>query len=309
MHNRLKLNCLRIKTIAKIKHIKLNGEEIMKNSSRKRCTVSNVLVLARFLKIIDSLNKLMGFCTIFLLSTSTHLRAEQQFVDVVESVTESTVAIALDAPYKHASPRVLGTGFIVDDGSYAITNYHVVSEQLDPKYVENYVVLSGEGTVVKKIKAEIIKIDLKHDLALLKLDSILTPVALSSKNMLRPGTDIAFTGFPIGAILGIYPATHRGYVSAITPDAIPAMNSQQLNLKMMERLDSVSLIYQLDATAYPGNSGSPMYEPRTGEVIGVINKVLVKDTKESALSSPTGISYAIPVKFVIKLLESNFGKD
>ncbi|MFD3390791.1 S1 family peptidase [Alteromonas macleodii] len=259
-------------------------------------------MLARLFEMVGSLNKLTLFCTIFLLATSTHLRAEQQFIDVVESVTKSTVAIALDAPYKHASPRVLGTGFIVDDGSYAITNYHVVSEPLDPKYVENYVVLSGEGTVVKKVKAEIVKIDLKHDLALLKLDSILTPVALSSKDMLRPGTDIAFTGFPIGAILGIYPATHRGYVSAITPDAIPAMNSQQLNLKMMERLDSVSPIYQLDATAYPGNSGSPMYEPRTGEVVGVINKVLVKDTKESALSSPTGISYAIPVKHVHKLI-------
>ena len=252
--------------------------------------------------MLGSLNKPMLFCTIFLLSISTHPRAEQEFIDVVERVTESTVAIALDAPYKHASPRVLGTGFIVDDGSYAITNYHVVSETLDPKYVENYVVLSGEGTVVKKVKAEIIKIDLKHDLALLKLDSILTPVTLSSKNMLRPGTDIAFTGFPIGAILGIYPATHRGYVSAITPDAIPAMNSQQLNLKMMERLDSVSLIYQLDAIAYPGNSGSPMYDPESGEVVGVINKVLVKDTKESALSSPTGISYAIPVKYVHTLI-------
>jgi hypothetical protein len=45
-----------------------------------------------------------------------------------------------------------------------------------------------------------------------------------------------------------------------------------------------------------------MYEPRTGEVVGVINKVLVKDTKESALSSPTGISYAIPVKHVHKLI-------
>jgi len=70
----------------------------------------------------------------------------------------------------------------------------------------------------------------------------------------------------------------------------------------MQRLDSVSLIYQLDAIAYPGNSGSPMYDPKSGEVIGVINKVLVKDTKESALSSPTGISYAIPVKYVHKLI-------
>ncbi|AMK00446.1 peptidase S1 [Alteromonas macleodii] len=252
--------------------------------------------------MVGSLNKLTLFCTIFLLTTSTYLRAEQGFIDVVENVTQSTVAIALDAPYKHASPRVLGTGFIVDDGSYAITNYHVVSETLDPKYVENYVVLSGEGTVVKKVKAEIIKIDLKHDLALLKLDSTLTPITLSPKDMLRPGTEIAFTGFPIGAILGIYPATHRGYISAITPDAIPAINSQQLNLKMMQRLDSVSMIYQLDAIAYPGNSGSPMYDPKSGEVVGVINKVLVKDTKESALSSPTGISYAIPVKHVHKLI-------
>lgn len=242
------------------------------------------------------------FCTIFLLSTATHLRAEQEFVDVVEDITEGTVAIALDAPYKHASPKVLGTGFIVDNGFYAITNYHVVSEALDPSYVENYVVLSGEGTIVKKIKAEIVKIDIKHDLALLKLDSSLPPLKLSTERMEKPGTDIAFTGFPIGAVLGIYPATHRGYISAITPDVIPAINSQQLNLKMMQRLDNASLIYQLDAIAYPGNSGSPLYNPKTGEVVGVINKVLVKDTKESALSSPTGISYAIPVVYVHKII-------
>lgn len=275
----------------------------MKNSSRKRCMVGNIPVLARCVNMMGSLNKLINICTIFLLTTSTHLRAEKEFVDVVEAVTKSIVAIGLDAPYKHSSPRVLGTGFIVDDGSYAITNYHVVSETLDPKYVENYVVLSGEGTVVKKVKAEIVKIDIKHDLALLKLGSSLPPLKLSTERMQKPGTDIAFTGFPIGAVLGIYPATHRGYISAITPDVIPAINSQQLNLKMMQRLDNASLIYQLDAIAYPGNSGSPVYNPESGEVIGVINKVLVKDTKESALSSPTGISYAIPVNYVIELIK------
>tara|TARA_Y100001956_G_C4126784_1_gene190573 strand:- start:727 stop:1497 length:771 start_codon:yes stop_codon:yes gene_type:complete len=225
------------------------------------------------------------------------------FTTIVKIVSEGTVAIAIDAPIKHSSPRVLGTGFIVADGLFAVTNYHVVSEDLDPTIVENYVVLSGEGSVVKKIKAEVLKIDPKHDLALLKLDSQLKPLELGNEELVLPGTEIALTGFPIGAILGLYPATHRGYISAITPDAIPVKGSDQLTVKMMRRLSEASLIYQLDAVAYPGNSGSPVYNPESGEVIGVINKVLVKDTKESALSSPTGISYAIPVNYVIELIE------
>tara|TARA_A200000113_G_scaffold182598_1_gene168777 strand:+ start:8764 stop:9534 length:771 start_codon:yes stop_codon:yes gene_type:complete len=225
------------------------------------------------------------------------------FTSVVKSVSQGTVAIAIDAPIKHSSPRVLGTGFIVANGFFAITNYHVVSEDLDPTIVENYVVLSGKGAAVKKIKAEVIKIAPNHDLALLKLDSSLPALKLGNDELLPAGSEVALTGFPIGAVLGLYPATHRGYISAITPDAIPALDSNQLTSLMMKRLNNVSFIYQLDATAYPGNSGSPLYDPRTGEVIGVINKVLVKDTKESALSSPTGISYAIPIRFVIELLK------
>jgi S1-C subfamily serine protease len=58
------------------------------------------------------------------------------------------------------------------------------------------------------------------------------------------------------------------------------------------------MIYQLDATAYPGNSGSPVFSQQTNEVIGVINKVFVSAGKEAALTNPSGISYAIPAKHV-----------
>lgn len=254
--------------------------------------------ILRFLLIILFFTHLCGLVGI--------VKAEQSnvnFPEVVKKLTGSTLAIAIDAPIKHSSPRIVGTGFVVGDGNYAITNYHVVSEVLDPTIVENYVVLAGQGRVIKKVKATIEKIDPAHDLALLKLESTLTPVILGDSELLPPGTSIAFTGFPIGAILGLYPATHRGYISAITPDAIPAKNSDQLTVKMMRRLSDSSLIYQLDAVAYPGNSGSPVYNPDSGEVIGVINKVLVKDTKESALSSPTGISYAIPIKYAHELMK------
>ncbi len=55
--------------------------------------------------------------------------------------------------------------------------------------------------------------------------------------------------------------------------------------------------------AYPGNSGSPVWHPDTGEVLGVVNSVYVRGTREAAIAAPSGISYAIPVKYVRRLLE------
>nr|WP_320017469.1 S1C family serine protease [uncultured Desulfobacter sp.] len=63
-------------------------------------------------------------------------------------------------------------------------------------------------------------------------------------------------------------------------------------------------IIQLDAVAFPGNSGSPVYRISTGQVVGVINKVFVKGKKEHVLKEPTGITYAVPVSFVRKLNRS-----
>jgi S1-C subfamily serine protease len=46
-----------------------------------------------------------------------------------------------------------------------------------------------------------------------------------------------------------------------------------------------------------------MFDAETGEVLGVINMVFVKGTKESALTNPSGISYAIPSRFVQQLMQ------
>ena len=64
---------------------------------------------------------------------------------------------------------------------------------------------------------------------------------------------------------------------------------------MISRLrDSAYVIFQLDATAYPGNSGSPLYDAATGQVYGIINSVFIQGTREQAISRPSGITYAIP---------------
>jgi S1-C subfamily serine protease len=74
---------------------------------------------------------------------------------------------------------------------------------------------------------------------------------------------------------------------------------------MLKKLRDPFMVYQLDATAYPGNSGSAMYDAKTGKVIGIINKVFIQESKEAVISKPSGITYAIPVKYLHELLEEN----
>jgi S1-C subfamily serine protease len=71
---------------------------------------------------------------------------------------------------------------------------------------------------------------------------------------------------------------------------------------MIRRLDENYSVFQLDATAYPGNSGSPLYDAETGDVIGIVSSVFVKETKEKLLRDPSGISYAIPIRYAKALL-------
>ena len=224
------------------------------------------------------------------------------FVETVERVSSSVVAIGLYSPLKQSGSQMRGTGFVVDNGQWVITNHHVVDEVLDPTVVEHYVVLHGQGKDVKTLKATIEAIDPQHDLALLRIQETLPSTVLANSELLPVGSEIAITGYPLGAVLGLYASTHRGYIASVSPDALPTAQTQGLTVDMLARLENPDLIYQLDATAYPGNSGSPIYRPDSGEVIGVINKVFIVAGKESAISTPTGISYAIPIAHVHKLL-------
>jgi S1-C subfamily serine protease len=94
-------------------------------------------------------------------------------------------------------------------------------------------------------------------------------------------------------------------VSSIAPIALPAANATQLRDQAIASLRRGTFdIAQLDATAYPGNSGGPVLDAATGQVVAVVNMVLVRGSREAALSAPSGISYAIPVRWVRALLEA-----
>jgi serine protease Do len=221
----------------------------------------------------------------------------------IEKIKLSVVGIGTLEQTRRPPISFRGTGFVVGDGLHIITNAHVIPPVLDVEQQEKLGILVGQGEVARFREAKQVAIDTEHDLTLLKIEGEpLTPVKFGDSGTLREGQNIAFTGFPIGTVLGLYPVTHRGTVSAITPIVIPAASSKTLDAKSVIRMRTPYTVFQLDATAYPGNSGSPMYDPDTGALYGIINMVFVKSTKENALADPSGISYAIPAKYILDML-------
>lgn len=222
---------------------------------------------------------------------------------VIEKVRPSVVGVATFEKTRNPSISFRGTGFAVGDGSFILTNAHVVPTIMDAARKESLVILVGRGQDAQMREAEKVAQDVTHDLALLKIKGdALKALSIGDSAQVREGQEYAFTGFPIGTVLGLYPVTHRGMISALTPVAIPSHNSGQLDEKAIARLRSPFEVFQLDATAYPGNSGSPLYRTDTGAVIGIVNMVFVKSTKEHALAEPSGISYAIPSRYLRDLL-------
>jgi serine protease Do len=223
---------------------------------------------------------------------------------VIDKVRPAVVAVGTVQHTRSPPALFRATGFAVADGRYVLTNAHVLSEALNGEQQEYLAVFTGRGQHFEARRATPAAVDGEHDLVLLKIDGGPLPaLSLDWSKPVREGQEVAFTGFPIGMVLGLYPVTHRGMISALTPIAIPPPSAEQLDPTLIKRLRDPFEVIQLDATAYPGNSGSPLYDPGSGRVCGVVNSVFVKESKETVLQKPSGITYAIPIGYAKALFE------
>ena len=235
--------------------------------------------------------------------------------DMPSAIAKVKPSVVIVGTYKSTNtPRfsLRGTGFVVGKGStgsgnLVITNAHVL-QQPAKEDVEAILVIQIRGgqNELQMRPVTVLEVDKVHDLVLLRFEGPAAPaLSVRDSGSVQEGQAIAFMGFPIGGALGFSPVTHRGMVSSIVAAALPTPSAQQLNEKTIRSLRSGGSfdIFQLDGTAYPGNSGGPLFDPDTGEVLGVVNMVFIKGTRESALTNPSGISYAIPSRFVQQLLQ------
>jgi S1-C subfamily serine protease len=244
-----------------------------------------------------------------LLALFLSLPAAADVADILLTIKPAVVGVGTFNPTGSPRGNLQGTGFAVLDGRTIVTCAHIFSKPLDSEKNETYAIFIGRDSQMAARAASLIATDKAHDLALLKIVGEPLPVLkLGDSSHVREGTQLYFTGYPIGSVLGLNPSTHRAGLAAIIPIFTPVAAASQLNARTLKQANEPYEVFELDAVAYPGNSGSPVWHPDTGEVLGVVNSVYVKGAKEAALSAPSGISYAIPVKYVHRLLEQGLPK-
>tara|TARA_Y100000588_G_C14263178_1_gene928540 strand:+ start:600 stop:1694 length:1095 start_codon:yes stop_codon:yes gene_type:complete len=182
----------------------------------------------------------------------------------------------------------LGSGVIISDDGYVITNTHVVENSL-----EIIVTLSGG----QRYNAELVGYDELTDVALLKIDSSDLPFAiLGDSDKLIIGEWVIAFGNPLGLFdVSNQPTATAGIVSGINVD---------FGIKDGGRV--YQNMIQTDASINPGNSGGPLTNSK-GEVIGINTFIMTGDNYSRG---SIGIGFSIPINSVKEIVSDikRYGK-
>lgn len=174
-----------------------------------------------------------------------------------------------DEEQDHYQSKSLGSGFIVSEDGYVITNYHVIKDA-----DEIIVKLNDRREKV----AEVIGTDSRSDLALLKIDAKSLPVLkIGNSEGMKPGEWVLAIGSPFG----FEHSVTAGIVSA-KGRSLPSENY-------------VPFI-QTDVAINPGNSGGPLFN-LDGEVVGINSQIY------SRTGGFMGLSFAIPIEVAMDVVE------
>ncbi len=204
---------------------------------------------------------------------STIQKSEKINVSLPENTDGETAAAQMDTENGGVLRQTLGSGFIIDEQGYIITNYHVIEN------ASSVSVVLFDNT---EVEADIIGGDEKTDLALIKIDPPfeLSKAVFGNSDELRIGDWVLSIGNPFG--LG--GSVSAGIVSAKSRDIAAGPYDNFI---------------QTDASINQGSSGGPMFNMK-GEVVG-INTALFSTTGNSM-----GVGFAIPINtagWIISQLE------
>lgn len=169
-----------------------------------------------------------------------------------------------------------GTGFIITEDGYILTNYHVVQGG------ETITVTDYDGN---EFKAVLVGSEPSNDIALLKIDANKTPVVLGNSSDLKVGDDIMVIGNALGEL------------SYTFTDGIVSHLSRQVSVESGKSIN----MFQTNAAINNGNSGGPVYN-MYGEVVGIASAKYASESIE-------GLGFCIPIDNVKAMISDiiNYG--
>ncbi|MDY6996348.1 MAG: trypsin-like peptidase domain-containing protein, partial [Actinomycetota bacterium] len=203
-----------------------------------------------------------------------------QFAEVAAAVADSVVTIEATSDTEGSQ----GSGVVVDERGYVVTNNHVISEAATNPSQFQIAVVFNDGT---EVPANLVGRDPKTDLAVLKVDNVdnLTVARMGDSDTLTVGEYVIAAGAP----LGLRSTVTHGIISALNrPVPLSGDGSDT---------DTVIDGVQTDASINHGNSGGPLIN-MDAQVIGI-------NTAGKSLSdSASGLGFAIPVNEVKQVVET-----
>ena len=205
---------------------------------------------------------------------------------IYDQACSEVVGITTEVTYTNffgqtSSSAVSGSGFIVSEDGYILTNYHVI----EYAYKGNYAVtvMLHDGT---RYEASIVGVEDCNDIAVLKIDaSGLDPVTFGDSDKLSVGDDVYAVGNPLGELEF---SMTTGHVSALDRLITTDESTEAINM------------FQIDAAVNSGNSGGPVYNAN-GEVVGIV-------TAKYSDTGVEGLGFAIPINDAVKIAEDLINK-
>ena len=215
------------------------------------------------------------------------MTAEQLYAANLASCVGITVNTTVNIFGQTTTSAASGSGFVLTQDGYIVTNYHVIEDAAEDSSVTIEVSFANGD----KYTAKLVGGEQDNDVAILKIDATgLQAVTLGDSDQLVVGETVYAIGNPLGELT--YSLTD-GIVSAL--DRLITTSSTNSN----GQTETTTLnVLQTNCAINPGNSGGPLFDSY-GNVVGIVS---AKYTQSQSGVSAEGLGFAIPINDVKEIL-------
>lgn len=210
------------------------------------------------------------------IDTGKVMTAAEVYAANVNSTVGITTSITTNFWGFQTTSAASGSGFVISDDGYILTNYHVIEDS------NSITVSMFDGTTYD---AKLVGYDESNDIAVLKVEAEgLAPVVLGDSGNMNVGDSVVAIGNPLGEL-----------TFSLTSGAVSAMD-REVTLSGNITMDLI----QTDCAINSGNSGGALFN-MYGEVIGITNAKYSSSTGEASIDN---IGFAIPINDILPIVES-----